>query len=142
MSILKAYRENFTTRDADDILDSFQRSFENAMEKEALDRDDVITFVSFYSEYGVAYLRQVAYTFSAPERIQTTMKFMNSVIAEAVNEAGLHYYNKEHGYSIIDKAVQAALDSGGLVTPDQINEIIDEIEIDYIQAAAEEELEH
>lgn len=143
MSIMKAYRNDLATRDADEILTSFQRVFENAMEKEMFDRGDVVALVSFYAEYGVAYLRQVAYTFHAPEQIQTTMKFMNSVIAEAVNEAGLHYYNREQGFSIIDKAVQEALDNGGLVTPEQINIIIDEIEVDYIQAEAEElEVEH
>lgn len=142
MSIMKAYRNTTHTRDEDEILVSFQTAFENAMDKDASEHSDVVALVISYAEYGVAYLRQVAFTFHAPERIQNTMKYMNSVIAEAVNEAGLHYYNQEHGFSIVDKAVQAALDGGGVVTPDEINAIIDEIEVGYLETEAEEEVEH
>lgn len=142
MSILKAYRADFTTRDADEILTSFQHTLEEALDKGDLTREDVVALVAFYAEFGVSYLRTVAYTFRDPNGAQESMKFMNSVIAEAVHEAGLHYYNKEHGFSIIDKAVQEALNNNGVVSPEAINVIIDEIEIDYIQAEAEEELEH
>jgi hypothetical protein len=141
MSILKAYRADFATRDADDILTSFQNTLEKALDRGDLGRDEVVTLVAFYAEFGVAYLRQVAYTFRDPEGSQQSMKFMNSVIAEAVHEAGLHYYNKEHGYSLIDKAVQEALDNNGSVSVDVINHIIDDIEITYIEEE-ETEVEH
>lgn len=141
MSILKAYRASFVTRDADDILMSFQHTLEDALDNGDLTREDVVALVAFYAEFGVNYLRTVAYTFRDPNGSQESMKFMNSVIAEAVHEAGLHYYNKEHGYSIIDKAVQEALDNDGVVTVAVINRIIDEIEETYIEDE-EVELEH
>ena len=61
------------------------------------------------------------------------MKFMNSYIATFVTEAGFHYYNKEQGFSIIDKAVQAALDTNGVVSEEQIDDFITEIEDSYVE---------
>lgn len=138
MSILKAYRADFTTRDLDDILHSFQAALENKLEVGKLDKDAVVALVGFYAEYGVSYLRQVAFTFRDPSGAQESMKFMNSVIAEAVNEAGLHYYNKEHGYSIVDKAVQLALDCGGKAVVNDILDVISEIEESYVEEELEE----
>ncbi len=141
MSILKAYRANFVPRNADEIVASFQHALDDALDQGALTRDAVVSLVAFYAEFGVNYLRTVAYTLRDPHGAQESMKFMNSVIAEAVHEAGLHYYNKEHGYSIIDKTVQEALDNEGVATVSIINQIIDEIEETYIEDE-EVEVEH
>lgn len=142
MSILKAFRADFTTRDHHSILAAFQNSLEYSLLRgDKLNTDDVVSLVAFYAEYGVSYLKQVAYTFRDPSGAQETMKFMNSVIAEAVNEAGIHYYNKEHGYSIVDKAVQLALEGNGFADADDIRAVIAEIEESYIEEDVELEEE-
>jgi len=142
VSILKAFRADFTTRDHHSILAAFQNSLEYSLLRgDKLNTDDVVSLVAFYAEYGVSYLKQVAYTFRDPSGAQETMKFMNSVIAEAVNEAGIHYYNKEHGYSIVDKAVQLALEGNGFADADDIRAVIAEIEESYIEEDVELEEE-
>jgi hypothetical protein len=61
------------------------------------------------------------------------MKFMNSYIAEACNVTGLHYFHMEGTFSIVDKAVQGALDNGGTISTEAVKAIIEEIEESYIQ---------
>ena len=64
---------------------------------------------------------------------------MNSIIAEAVNAAGLHYFNLDRGFSLVDKAVQSGLDNNGIPKTDDILAIIQEIEESYIEPDVEEE---
>lgn len=132
MSLLKATRSKIVSRPLGNILGDFKAAFQEAAQRE-INREDVITLVSFYAEYGVAYLDYIADSFEEPKRASDAMKFMNSAIAEAVNEAGLHYFNKERGYSVVDRAVQAALDNGGIALTTDIIKVVDEIEESYVE---------
>jgi alpha-N-acetylglucosamine transferase len=66
------------------------------------------------------------------------MKFMNSYIVSFLHELELHYYDKEQGYSVIDKAVQAALDNEGTVSVKEISNIVEEIEASYVEEDVED----
>lgn len=142
MSILKAYRAGFTTRNEEEILSDFQSAFEDAADRAEGETTtlDVVALVAFYAEFGAAYLRRAAYTLSEDTGASASMKFMNSIIAEVMHEASLHYYNKEHGHSVVDRAVQLALDNDGVPTTEGIVAIIEEIEATHIPDE-EEELE-
>ena len=142
MSILKAYRAGFTTRNEEEILSDFQSAFEDAADRAEGETTtlDVVALVAFYAEFGATYLRRAAYTLSEDTGASASMKFMNSIIAEVMHEAGLHYYNKEHGHSVVDRAVQLALDNDGVPTTEGIVAIIEEIEATHIPDE-EEELE-
>lgn len=130
MSLLKTYRNKLVPRSREEIIKGFQAALYSASQG-TITKTDVITLVAFYAEYGVAYLDHISNTFEEPKGASETMKFMNSVIAEAINEAGLHYYNMERGWSVVDKAIQAALDNGGIATTNDIIRIVDEIEASY-----------
>lgn len=132
MSLLKTYRNDLVSRPFLNILDDFKDAFAQAAEG-VITKEDVIALTSFYAEYGVAYLNYISETFEEPKGASDTMKFMNSAVAEAVNEAGLHYFNKERGYSIVDRAVQAAIDNGGVALTSDIMAVINEIEDTYIE---------
>jgi hypothetical protein len=113
--------------------------FEQLAEKEEVTQEDVLALVAFYAEYGVSYMTMIATSLEEPRGASETMKFMNSLIAEAVTAAGLHYFNLERGFSIVDKAVQSALDNGGVPSTQAIMDIIKEIEDSYIEPDVEEE---
>ena len=98
MSLLKTYRNPLVPRNLTEILNDFQGAL-YSIAQHTITKEDVVTLVAFYAEYGVAYLDMIAATFEKPKGASDTMSFMNSVIAEAINEAGLHYYNKERGWS-------------------------------------------
>lgn len=136
MSLLKTYRNDIVSRPMGTILDDFRAAAYNGTVGQVT-REDVITLVAFYAEYAVAYLDRVAETFEPVKDASETMKFMNSFIAEAVNEAGLHYYNFEKGWSIVDRAVQAALDNGGVALVSDIAAVVAEIEASH-EAANED----
>ena len=137
MSLLKVYRNELLSRPLESILGDFKDAF-HVGASDRFTKDDVITLVAFYAEFGVAYLQYVSETFEEPEGSQQTMKFMNSLIAEAVHEAGLHYYDKERGYSIVDKAVQAAIDNGGIPLTSDVRKIVQEIEESHIEETFED----
>lgn len=139
MSLFKAYNLKRSTKPAtfDDLRSDFLDVVANATP--VVTREDVVTMISLYTAFSVRYLEIVAVTLKEPEGASESMKFMNSLIAEAVHMAGLHYYDRERGHSIVDKPIQFALDNGGVVTIDYINACIDSIEESY--AEDEEELE-
>lgn len=107
---------------------------------DTLSPKDIAYLVKYYAEYSAYYLREVAKNLKEPKDSQQTMKFMNSYIATMMHEADLHYFNKEHGFSIIDKAVQMALekDFAQLELEDIFN-IIDEIEQSYVEITDDNE---
>lgn len=135
MSLIKAYKlKTDPSRDFEAIKADYITAVASCMMlKNALTKTDIAYLIKYYTEYSCLYLKQVATTLEEPKGVSATMKYMNSYIATFVTEAGLHYYNKEQGYSIIDKAVQAALDTDGIVTTKQIYDIITEIEKSYIE---------
>lgn len=132
MSLLKTYRNELVSRPFSGIVRDFTDAFHEAA-KSTITKADVVVLVSYYAEYAVAYLSYVAETLEEPKNASSTMKFMNSLIAEAVNEAGLHYYNKERGWSVVDRAVQAAIDNGGVALISDIVTVIDEIEATHVE---------
>lgn len=139
MSLFKAY--NFTRTlplaDNEDLKGTFLDII--AMTGDTVTKEQVVSMISVYATFSVNYLEAVATTLDDFPEASATMKFMNSYIAEACHLAGLHYYNREHGYSVIDKAVQFALDNNGLVKTDYIIECIQEIEDSYIEEELEDE---
>lgn len=139
MSLFKAYNLKRKSKPAtfDDLRGDFLDVIANCTDKAT--RDDVVTMISLYTAFSVRYLEIVSVTLKDPEGASESMKFMNSLIAEAVHMAGLHYYDRERGHSIVDKPIQFALENGGVVTVDYINACIDSIEESYKED--EEELE-
>lgn len=139
MSLFKAFRNTNSVRTLNHIKKDFQLVFEQLADKEEITREDVLALVAFYAEYGVSYMTMIATSLEEPRGASETMKFMNSLIAEAVSAAGLHYFNLERGFSIVDKAVQSALDNGGVPSTTAISDIIQEIEDSYIEPDVEDE---
>lgn len=139
MSLFKAFRNTNSVRTLNHIKKDFQMVFEQLADKEEITREDVLALVAFYAEYGVSYMTMIATSLEEPRGASETMKFMNSLIAEAVSAAGLHYFNLERGFSIVDKAVQSALDNGGVPSTTAISDIIQEIEDSYIEPDVEDE---
>lgn len=139
MSLFKAYKNSSSVRTLEYIKKDFQHMFDAICHVDKVEVSDVVALVAFYAEYGVSYMTMISTSLEEPRMASNTMKFMNSIIAEAVNAAGLHYFNAEHGFSIIDKAVQSALDNGGVATTEAIMAIIDEIEASYVEDEVEDE---
>jgi hypothetical protein len=140
MSLLKAFKNESSVRTLDYIKRDFQTAFEQIIEAGHEDQAlSVSTLVQFYAEYGVSYMTMISTSLEEPHGASETMKFMNSFIAELVNASGLHYFNLERGFSIVDKAVQKALDNGGVVSHTDVMAIIEEIEASYIEPDVEEE---
>lgn len=139
MSLFNAYNLILGEEaDLEVLEENFLEVVGNIADTDKADMADVIAMVTLYASYSCNYLQYVATTLRDDPEASQTMKFMNSYIAETVNKAGLHYYNKEHGYSIIDKAVQAALNGGGTVSCGDVTAFIEEIEASYIEDEIEE----
>ena len=138
MSLIKALKGDYSTRKLEDIREDFKNAFEAFISADEYSTEAVTTLVTLYTEYAVAYMVEISATLTEPKGASETMKFMNSIIAEMVNKADLHYFNQEHGFSIIDKSVQAALDAGQ-ITVQQVMNIINEIEESYKEPESDEE---
>ena len=139
MSLFKAFNNPHSVRTLNHIKKDFQQVFEGISGLNNVTKEDVVALVAFYAEYGVSYMTMIATSLEEPRGASETMKFMNSIIAEAVTAAGLHYFNLERGFSIVDKAVQSGLDNGGRPLTDDIVKIIHEIEESYIEPDVEDE---
>lgn len=139
MSLFKASKLNTKLRSFDAIRNDFVKMFDRVVDADKVTKDDVAILVSLYAEFGVVYMRNIAITLEDNTAASASMKFMNSIIAEAVSQAGLHYFDLDRGYSVVDKAVQAALDAGGIVAIEAMLDIINTIEKSY--EPSEEELE-
>ena len=96
--------------------------------------------VIYYTEYSVTYLNHVSINLDEPSEATESMKFMNSYIVSLIHEAKLHYYDHAQGFSVIDKAVQKALDNHGFLTVSDVTEIFGVIEASYIEEEPEEDL--
>ena len=139
MSLFKAHKNNCKVRTLDEIKQDFKDFFDTLVDAPTITKEDVVTLTAFYAEFGVAYMMAISTTLDEPKGASDTMKFMNSIIAEAVNAAGLHYFNLDRGFSLVDKAVQSGLDNNGVPKTDDILAIIQEIEESYIEPDVEEE---
>lgn len=137
MSLLKTLTKTYNTANPESIKEDFKSSVIVATGKDNITHTDVADLVSLYAQYSICYLQAVAMTLDEPVGMQSTMKFMNSLIAEFVHAAQLHYYHMEGNYSIVDKAIQVALDGDGYISQDAVLEIVGDIELSH----AEEEFE-
>jgi hypothetical protein len=100
---------------------------------------DLISLVQIYAKYACEYLVEVSQTLQKPSNCDETMKLMNSYIAEVTAATNNKYYNKEHGFSLIDKAVQEALENDGIASYGGIFATINEINESYVEKEIEEE---
>ena len=143
MSLLKAYMNTKTVRPRSEVVVDFKTMIEACVLSDIITKEDVATAIAFYAEYSLAYLTEVSQTLEDPVGAGSAMKFMNSYIAEFTNKAGLHYFDLDKGYSVVDKAVQLALDVGGFPPVVDVVAIIDAIEESYVEVLPEdfEELE-
>ncbi len=137
MSLLKAIKNAAKPRDMGALKSEFIKNVEALGDQ--IEVEDLLVLSRLYGEYGAAYMAQIAATLDEPPAASSTMKFMNSYIAEVCKAANVHYYNREFGYSLVDKVVQDALDNGGYTTLEKVMEFIAEIELSY--AEPEEETE-
>lgn len=143
MSLFKAYSNMTTARSLDKIREDFQVVFDRIAEnQDTVTPVDVAEMTQLYAEYGATYMSLIAVSLQEPKGASETMKFMNSIIAEVVTKADLHYFDLERGFSIVDKAVQAALDNGGVPTMKSVMDIITEIEDSYKEEDVEDESTH
>lgn len=102
--------------------------------------EDVVLLVLFYANYSVQYLEKVAWSLEEDAEASQAMKFMNSYIAEAMHLAGLHYYDRERGVSIVDKAIQGVLSNPDTFGEESVWDIIGEIEASYVEDAEDESI--
>jgi hypothetical protein len=114
-----------------DLKESFLDVIYSTEKAGTVTKDDVVALVSVYASVGALYMWEVAVNLEDVPELKESMKFMNSFIAEAVGKAGLHYFEAEQGYSIVDKAVQQALDNNGVASVEAIEGFINEIEESY-----------
>jgi len=143
MSLLKAYNITRNTgRSLEKIKTDFMRTIEYCVvDLTNIGKIDIAHLIKYYVEYSTVYLSQVAQTLEEPKLASETMKFMNSFIVSILYEAELHYYDKEKGFSLIDKAVQEALDNNGIITVEYAISLIDEVEESYVEEDFDEEVE-
>jgi len=140
MSLLKALNLKSTPQPFDVIRQDFLTVINTlGYPTIPITKEDVTALAVIYANYSIHYLIAIGTTLEAHEAEAKTMTFMNSFIAEAMHHAGLHYFNKEEGYSIVDKSIQVALDNDGVITMGDVDTIIDEIELVY--AETEEDFE-
>ena len=136
MSLLKAARLNKRIN-FEGVKDEFKTIFEDVCDLEYHTTiDDLADLVEIYAQYSVMYLTYVATTLEEPKEAQTTMKFMNSIIAEVTRMVGVHYYHAD-GHSIVDKPIQDLLDDK--LTILSIKEDIAAIEASYLEQEEVEE---
>ena len=138
MSLLKTLTKTYNMANPESIKEDFKSSVIIATGKDNITHTDVADLVSLYAEYSVCYLQAVAMTLDEPVGMQATMKFMNSLIAEFVHAASLHYYHMEGNYSIVDKAIQIALDGDGHISQEAVENIIGDIELSHVEEEIEE----
>jgi hypothetical protein len=139
MSLLKARKLLGEVRDFSDIQEDFLDVLDNLGDTVTL--EELYQAVALYGEYGVAYMVDVANSLEDPTFASDTMKFMNSYIAEFCKAANVHYFNKEFGYSIVDKVVQDALDNAGKTSIDKVAGFVAEIELSYVEPKEDTEEE-
>lgn len=132
MSLLKLLKAEIPTKDVEVIKNDFLEIILTLQDSKA-HTEDVICLVQLYTDYSIQYLDRVARTLVQESSMRETMNLMNSYLAEVIKEAGLHYYNKEEGYSIIDKAVADAIDNEGVLKYNDIKDIITVIEESYVE---------
>lgn len=136
MSLIKAYKlKTQAGRNLELIKGDFIGAVNSCFMKiDSVGATDIAYLVKYYAEYSAYYLREVAKNLREPKDAQQNMKFMNSYIATMLHEGKLHYFNKEQGFSIIDKAVQLALEKEyAQLEIEDIFAIIDEIETSYVE---------
>ena len=140
MSLLKTLTKTYNMASPESIKEDFKSTVIMSADSDNVTDTQVADLVSLYTEYSICYLQAVAMTLDEPVGMQATMKFMNSLIAEFMHSASLHYYHKEGSYSIVDKAIQKALDGDGHIDIEEVKLLIGEIELSYVEEP-EEELE-
>jgi len=68
--------------------------------------------ITTYSNYSYIYLLNMSETLEPNDYGKSKMIIFNSIIAELCNDVGVLYFDREHGYSIIDKSVAYVVDNG------------------------------
>lgn len=131
MSLLKLLKAEIPVKDVEVIRGDFLEVILSLSDTKA-QREDVVALVNIYVDYSIQYLDRVARTLEQATYMRDTMNLMNSYLAEVIAEAGLHYYNQEQGFSIIDKAVAVAIDNEGISNCEDIEQIIEDIEASYV----------
>lgn len=135
MSLLKARElklgDNLFTYEF--LEDTFKAVLDGITEQSI--RSDLRYLLGIYANYSALYLREVSLTLVEPPRVNQTMKFMNSYIAEVCHKAEVPYYHKEEGYTIIDKVLGLIFDSGTSINNYDVIEPI----IEAMLVVAEEE---
>ena len=133
MSLLKTLTKTYNMANPESIKEDFKSSVIISADSENVTPTQVADLVALYAEYSICYLQAVAMTLDEPVGMQATMKFMNSLIAEFVHSASLHYYHMEGNYSIVDKAIQVALDGDGHISTEEVEDIIGDIELSHME---------
>ena len=83
--------------------------------------------VDTYSNYSYVYLIEMSETLEANDKAKGRMVIMNSLIVEACKELDILYFDREQGYSIIDKSVAYVVREGIQFNCDYILDIITEM---------------
>jgi hypothetical protein len=140
MSLLKAFNLPSETiiRDFTDIEVEFLSVIEEITDKNSASTEQLAGLVALYAEYGCAYMCHIC-DLAPNDRASANMKIMNSYLAEVCRKAGSNYYHKEEGYTLVDKAVQEALNNRGRCSVEKALEFIADIDASYLELVAQEE---
>jgi len=140
MSLLKArvMYSNLPISDTSVIRNEFLDLVDNILSTDTkiASTEQIVNIVQLYIEASINYLIDAA-CLNDNADLHSTMKFMNSYLAEFMHGSGLHYFHQE-GMTIVDLAMQEALDNGGILSSDVAQDIIARIEGSYAEEVEEE----
>ena len=129
MSLLTARRiMDNNTRGMEEVLENFQLAVDEYVADS--NKDKLYVLINLYSEMSYGYLLLTAIILQ-PSSYKDNLTYMNSLIVEACHEQGVKYFDREQGYSIIDKTVRYTLDNGVQVDTSYIVKIVEEMEAVY-----------
>lgn len=110
MSLLKTKRNKYTTKAITSYLNDFKKYYNSYVL--APTQEDFKGMVHSYTAFSLCYLVAIGDKLLPLETEKQQMTFMNSIIAEVAYELGIPYFNRDKGFSIIDKSLAYVMDNG------------------------------
>lgn len=131
MSLLKTKRNKYTTKASITYFNDFKKYYKSYVL--APTKEDFKGMLHSYTAFSLCYLIAVADTLQPFDSNKQQMTIMNSILVEVAHELEIPYFNREKGFSIIDKSISYVLDNGIPKTFQYLDFIIEEmsqVEID------------
>ena len=133
---------NHTTDTAENTLQEFNSVLDCFVDETDQSRQAQLTIqlLKLYGVYSYLYLQSISFTLKADNDKKDTLTFMNSVIAEVCHKAHIAYFHREHGYSIVDKAVSWFLAHGIYGIEEHLIDVIEEMNRELAEEAEANDL--